>query len=124
MGPTDEALFKQLLCLERRRCERTNAPFGLLLVELDTLSKTLAPAAIDSLGTKMAKSMRETDITGWHKSHDTVGVICTALNGCSRETVESAILCRTRQVLSDSLSSVQMEKIRLSFHLFPEDDSP
>jgi len=124
MGPNDETFFKQMLCLERRRCERTGLPFGLMLVELGPLSKTLAPTIVESLGKKIDDSMRETDITGWYERQTTLGVICTTLNGSPREAAESAILCRTRQVLSLVLSSVQIEKIRLSFYLFPEDASP
>src|SRR5262245_50216003 len=39
----DELQFQRLLMLERRRCERTDGHFGLLLIHMDELKGTVSP---------------------------------------------------------------------------------
>lgn len=117
-----EPLFRRFLSLERRRCERAESRFGLLLVELEPLQKTLAAHAIENVALALAGVMRETDITGWYEPGATLGVILTALNGAERETVESVVVERVQGTLARHLSPTDAERVRISCHLFPEDE--
>ena len=117
-----EPLFRRFLSLERRRCERSETRFGLLLIEFEPLQKTLAAKAVGEIAQAISGAMRETDITGWYEYVSTVGVILTALNGTARGTVETGVVERVKNILARHLSVPQAESVHISCHLFPEDD--
>ncbi len=71
----DEAFFKRMLLLERRRCERSGTRFALMLIDLEELRRTLGTPEIEDLGRAIGGSMRETDITGWHRQSSVIGVV-------------------------------------------------
>ena len=120
----DEVVFKRMLALECRRCERTDTRFALMLIDIEELSRTLSPPETEKIGLAISAAMRETDITGWYQNHSTIGVILTTLNGTDRYTLESVIVERTKRVLSLNLEAVQVQRIRISCHVFPEDSIP
>ena len=117
-----EPLFRRFLSLERRRCERSETRFGLLLIEFEPLRKTLAAQAVEEIAQAIAGAMRETDITGWYEHASTVGVILTALNGTARGAVQTGVVERVKNILASHLSVPQAESVLISCHLFPEDD--
>ena len=122
MGPVAaEPVFRRFLFLERRRCERSESRFGLLLVEFEPLQKTLATQAIPDVVLAIAGAMRETDMTGWYEEGSTLGVILTALNAAPRETVETAVVERVKNTLARRLSAPDAERVRIACYLFPED---
>ena len=117
-----EAFFKQMLYLERKRSERTGEPFVLMLVEADPAE--LHPRIMEKVGSTIASLTRETDIAGWHQYQRTIGVILTILRGRTKDEIQSAIVQRTRTALSESIGLTQLNKLRISFHFFPEDGKP
>jgi exopolysaccharide biosynthesis polyprenyl glycosylphosphotransferase len=123
MNFTDEHFFKRMLSLEKRRCERAGTRFALILIDIDELTRTLTAAAIGELAEAIGSAMRETDITGWYRRSSVIGMILTTLNGTDRTTLESVVLERTKRVLSLNLDPDQMKHIRISCHLYPEDDT-
>src|SRR5262245_43975903 len=46
----NETVFKRMLSLERRRCERTNERFALMLVDMEELKRTMSVSAIEEIG--------------------------------------------------------------------------
>lgn len=118
----DELLFKRMLRLERRRCERTGTRFALMLIDLEELRGSWSNSAIGEIAQSIGGVMRETDITGWYRESSVIGVILTTLNGTDRKTLETVIVERTRNVLSGILDADQMKHIWISCHVFPEDD--
>jgi len=103
-----------MLSLERLRCERTESRFALLLIGAEDLT--------DEIGIAIAGAVRETDITGWYRYPTTIGVILTALNETGRETLESVVVERTNAVLSLHVDAARLGQVRISCHIFPEDD--
>ena len=121
---TDEVVFRRMLELERRRCERTESRFALMLIDIEGLSSTLSPSAVEEIGLTIGAAMRETDVTGWYEHLSTVGVILTTLNGTDRHVLEAVVVERTKSVLSLNLSPAELQQIHISCHVFPEDDIP
>jgi lipopolysaccharide/colanic/teichoic acid biosynthesis glycosyltransferase len=112
-----------MLSLERRRCERAGTRFALVLVDLYELNGTLSVDAVEEIARSLGASMRETDIAGWYRQSATIGIILTALNETTRETLESVVIERIRKVLSLRFDPAQMQLIRISCHVFPDEDS-
>src|SRR5688572_22318260 len=117
----EETVFKRMLSLERRRCERTNDRFALMLVDMEELKRTMSAAAIEEIAATVSTVMRETDMSGWYREHSVLGIILTTLNGADRKTLEGVIGERMRSLLSLSLDDVEHQRIWITWHIFPED---
>src|ERR1043165_4629365 len=117
----EESVFKRMLSLERRRCERTNDRFALMLVDMEELKRTMSVAAIEDIAVAISTVMRETDVSGWYREHSVMGIILTTLNGADRKTLEGVIGERMRSLLSVSLDDVEHQRIWITWHIFPED---
>lgn len=120
-GLAGECFFNQMLCLERKRSQRTGNPFVLMLLDVETLARDIDMRAIEKVGSALASATRDTDITGWYKCHSTIGVILTTLNGTSPGTVKSVVLDKVTRALGSRLDPKQVQKIEISFHFFPEE---
>src|SRR5436309_5262642 len=116
-----ETFFNRMVCLERRRSERTGNPFALMLVNVEPLAHDLDTRGIENMAAALASTTRDTDTTGWYKCYSTIGVIFTSLNGTSRETVRSVILDRVYKAFRARLDPNQVQKIAISIHFFPEE---
>jgi lipopolysaccharide/colanic/teichoic acid biosynthesis glycosyltransferase len=117
----DESVFKRMLSLERRRCERTNDRFALMLVDMEELKRTMSVAAIEEIALTISTAMRETDVSGWYCEHSVLGIILTTLNGADRSTLEAVIGERMRSLLALSVDDVEHQRIWITWHIFPED---
>jgi lipopolysaccharide/colanic/teichoic acid biosynthesis glycosyltransferase len=80
--------------------------------------------SFEQLGSVLAASTRETDITGWYLQHSTLGVIYTALDGTSRTVAQEVISAKLRNLLSLHFSSAEIASIEVSYHFFPEKSEP
>lgn len=120
----DETQFGRLLDLECRRCERTGMRFALVLIHLDSMATALTPGHAEGVARTLSGNMRETDVTGWYRSHYTIGVILTTLNGTGRDVVEPAVMDRIKRSLSSRLGDEAAYGVRLSYRYYPEDSAP
>ena len=123
-GIADELLFNRLLSMERKRSERTGAPFLLVLINFERLSRARVKRSIEHIGAALASSIRDTDITGWHRNRSTIGVIFTSLSGSSRAATRTAISTKIQKLLGDHLQAAEVHSVEISFHFFPESDEP
>ncbi|HET9129640.1 MAG TPA: sugar transferase, partial [Terriglobia bacterium] len=121
-GIADEALFNRLLSMERKRSERTGAPFLLVLINFERLARARAKRSIADIGSALAASIRDTDVTGWHRNRSTIGVIFTSLTGTSRAATRAALSGKIQKLLAENLSPSEIGSVEISFHFFPESD--
>jgi lipopolysaccharide/colanic/teichoic acid biosynthesis glycosyltransferase len=117
-----EEAFRRRIAIERKRTERSREPFLLMLLEAgatqngDGLDKTL-----DGIVSAMQSSTRETDVVGWYKDRNTVGVIFTGLVVSDKNSVLSTILGRVSAALQQEVTLERFNQITFSFHFFPDD---
>src|SRR6266576_2569338 len=119
-----EDLFLRMLALERKRSERTQRPFVLLLMETGRNLPTEKNGRIllDILGALQAAT-RETDVMGWYESTSVVGVMFTEITP-DNNLILSTILSRISDVLRNRLTTEQFSQLKFSFYLFPEEWDP
>ena len=116
-----EETFHRMISLERKRSERSQRPFVLLLIDTgrnqpgDKQSRVL----LDMLSA-LQGATRETDITGWYTTNTVVGVMFTEIV-LDNNAVLSTILSRVGAVLRERLDTEQFSRIKFSFHVFPDD---
>ena len=119
-----EEVFRRMISLERKRSERTQRPFVLLLMETGCTQPTATNGRVlfDVLSA-MQSATRETDIIGWYETNSAVGVMFTEIT-LENKLILSTILSRISEVLRGRLTDEQFGEIRFSFHLFPEEWDP
>jgi exopolysaccharide biosynthesis polyprenyl glycosylphosphotransferase len=120
-GFYDEDNFNRMLSLERKRTQRSKKPFLLMLLDV---SKFVYPHTnlvfIRKIGKVLEDCVRETDVRGWYRRGKIVGVVFTDLASACQATRDK-ILGKCLQSLARSLDHRDLEKIEITFHVFPED---
>jgi len=119
-----EDVFRRMISLERKRSERTQRPFVLLLMDTGREQPTEENGRIllDILSA-LETATRETDVMGWYEQNSAVGVMFTEIT-LENNLILSTILARISDVLRHRLTSEQFSQIKFSFHLFPEEWDP
>ena len=117
-----EPSFLRMLCLERKRTERSRRPFVLMLLESGGLLKSGADdGTFKQVVDVLSRSTRDTDIKGWYRDASTIGVIFTEIGDTAGRFVASALLNKVTNALAGTLKVEQINEIKLSFHVFPDD---
>lgn len=116
-----EKAFQRLISQERKRSERSQRPFVLLLVDTGhTPPDGNGSRGLLNILQALQAATRETDFTGWYKKESVVGVMFTEIV-VDRNLVLSTILSRISAALRDRLGNEQFSHIKFSFHIFPDD---
>jgi lipopolysaccharide/colanic/teichoic acid biosynthesis glycosyltransferase len=118
----NEASFRRMIAVERKRTERSRKPFLLMLLEAGSpqgLEKN--NKALNTIVPALLSATRETDLIGWYKERVTVGTIFTGLLVDEKGSILSTILARVSTTLRDKLTFEQFNQVTISFHLFPDD---
>ena len=114
-----EDYFHEMLSLERKRTQRSKKPFMLLLINIHNLLGDLEKSEIlKKLSSVLSTSPRETDIKGWYKYEDVIGVIFTEINGTGQEIIKKKI----KDELFYELGSELIDKIDVTYHVYPEEE--
>jgi lipopolysaccharide/colanic/teichoic acid biosynthesis glycosyltransferase len=119
LGMLPQGFFIRMLSVERKRMERSGRHFVLMLVDLgglrasERVTTKLIPAVV--------QSTRTTDILGWYEDRKVMGVIFTEIGAADEKSAVNAISRKVTGGLYSALSIEDVNEIRLSFHVFPED---
>jgi len=112
----------RLLRLERKRTERSHRRFVLMVLESGELLR--AGNQQETLGKvfhALSQATRDTDIKGWYRRGQALGVIFTEIANDEEKSVVRFLSSRVTDSLYETLSVGQINQIKLSFHVFPED---
>ena len=121
-GMLPQEIFTRLLCLERKRTERSGRRFVLMLLDPGRLLKgTNKEEVLAKLLYAVTQSIRDTDLKGWYKDGSVIGVIFTEVGSAEEKSVVHALSTKVTDALFGTLSIEQINEIRLSYHVFPED---
>jgi len=117
-----EDAFVSMLYLERRRAERAQKRFVLVLVDVKrALEDGNKNRTLGKIGVALTNSTRETDILGWYLENNLVGIIGTELGETSPAVVHERLLEKLRASFQNSVGKEKSSKISVSFHFFPEE---
>jgi lipopolysaccharide/colanic/teichoic acid biosynthesis glycosyltransferase len=118
-----EDAFVSMLYLERRRAERAQKRFVLVLVDVkraleDGSNKN---RTLGKIGIALTNSTRETDILGWYLDNNLIGVIGTELGDAEPKVIHERMLEKLRTAFQQTVGKEKSSKISVSFHFFPEE---
>lgn len=121
-GMLPHDIFIRMLRLERKRTERSHRRFVLMILESGGLLKVAnREDNLDKIIRALSQATRDTDLKGWYRRGSAIGVIFTEIAGDDEGSVVLALSNKVTGALYDTLSVEQINEIRLSFHVFPED---
>lgn len=116
-----EDYFNKILCLERKRSERTHKPILLMLINIDKIaSVNEADRTVQDIVKTLSSSIREVDLCGWYERGTVIGVMFTAFSGESVWESIEAIANKIKENLAKTLSPPVLGKLEIIFHVFPE----
>jgi lipopolysaccharide/colanic/teichoic acid biosynthesis glycosyltransferase len=120
-GILSEDAFRRMISVERKRSERSQRPFVLLLIDTGgTQPSDKQSRILTDMLSALQGATRETDVTGWYTTNSVMGVMFTEIV-LDNNAVLSTILARIGSLLRESLDTDQFGRIKFSFHVFPED---
>ena len=118
----DEGTFHHAICLERKRAERSQRSFLLVLLDLRTvLANDSSEKILNTILSSLWRTTRETDVAGWHKSNAVLGIMFMDVPTEGRTPIVGAMLARVSGVLYSSLTFDQFNQITISHYVFPEE---
>jgi len=120
-GALNEDMFRRLIAIERKRTERSKAPFVLMLLEVANQNSEKTKRSLECIVNALVASCRDTDLVGWYKDHCIVGVMFTGLVVSDKNSILTAILSRVSDTLRNELTFEQFSQVSISFHIFPDD---
>jgi lipopolysaccharide/colanic/teichoic acid biosynthesis glycosyltransferase len=115
-----ETEFTNLIRLERRRAERSQKPFLLMLLAQQALDeRNGSKCYIEQVASVVSSSIRETDVIGWYQSGTIIGVIFTDLANASQNVI-STILQRVDASVQCVTVPDERAKLAISWYVFPD----
>jgi lipopolysaccharide/colanic/teichoic acid biosynthesis glycosyltransferase/GGDEF domain-containing protein len=116
-----EEHFRQMLCRERKRSERSRKHLLLMLIDEKGGIPVKGEAAfLVQIADCLRESMRETDLAGWFEGNSVFGVIFTELGQTEIKVAMNVIQAKVTACLQKSFKSSQLNKIFVSFYAFPD----
>jgi lipopolysaccharide/colanic/teichoic acid biosynthesis glycosyltransferase len=117
-----EDAFSSMLYLERRRAERGQKRYVLLLVDVkDAISDKQKNRTIELIGQTICSVTRETDLIGWYVYGHILGVIATEIGRATAVEVRAKMSQKFRAAFLEALGPNKASRISLSFHFYPEE---
>lgn len=121
-GFLSENMFANALRLERKRSERSGNSFLLALLNLAVADPAERQDLPNLVAPVIGPVVRDTDVVGWYEQDTVVGVIFTHLQDESRNAAKDAVSRKLASVFAASAAAQKLQRLRISFHFFPEHD--
>lgn len=121
-----ENTFLKILYSERKRTDRSEKPFLLMLLDIHNIKPADSfPQILYGIELALLKSKRETDLCGWYEYGSKIGVIFTDIDSIVTREAREAISAKIRKNLSENIPPEIMDKLSVVFYFYPEkhDDS-
>src|SRR3990172_3003988 len=96
----DEELFRGVLVKERKRSDRSNQPFGLLLLDVNDGPGADSSASWHAAIAALAAVKRDMDIVGWFERPALIGVIVPEIPASDPAAVCEGLDARFRRELA------------------------
>lgn len=120
----NEDAFVSMLYLERRRAERTQKRFVLVLMDVSrVLGDGQKIRTVQKLAGGLSSATRETDIIGWYVENSLIGIIGTEIGEATQKVIQERFINKLREVTEQALGKERAAAISVSFHFFPEEIS-
>lgn len=116
-----ENRFGELLCLERRRAERSRKPFLLMLLDLQkALENARSEDLVENVWSAVCSASRDSDVRGWYRQDAVLGVIFVEVQPGGAVPVSDVIYAKMTSALSRSIEKDDLDLIDIRMYLQPD----
>jgi lipopolysaccharide/colanic/teichoic acid biosynthesis glycosyltransferase len=115
-----EAVFVQMLRVERRRTERSGKQFMLVLISGDDFQTDLGGLLVPNVMAAISSNTRETDVLGWYEQDVTLGLLMTEIGQADAATID-IIIQKISQAVQRAVNSEAYRRLTLVFRIFPQE---
>ncbi len=119
-GIFSDAYFHEILNLEKRRAERSDKQFALMLLDIGRVHDVNNVTMLKRLSRVLRQSTRNTDIKGWYADNRVIGVIFTEIREIDRSFILEKIFRKLYKNLCRIFDLEFLSAIDISFQFFPE----
>ncbi len=116
----DSEAFRRMIALERKRSERSRKPFILLLLDMGDRPSDKNGKILAKISSVLSASTRDTDVAGWYSKDCVVGVMFTEIAAEDSTSIPGTVIARVTDTLRKNIALEQFNRVRISFHVFPE----
>jgi exopolysaccharide biosynthesis polyprenyl glycosylphosphotransferase len=118
----DEESFQTLIAIERKRTDRSQRPFLLILLDAgDSLPLSKGEAALSGIARDLSATIRDTGVAGWYRRRRVVGIMITEIPPEHKRRIVATTLSEVVATLRDELTGEQFSQLHISTHFYPED---
>lgn len=115
-----EDTFMSMLYLERRRAERAQKRYVLLLVDVkEAVQDAQKARTLQRITQTLCEVTRETDLIGWYLKDHLLGVIATEIGNATSKEVRGRISEKFHGAFTKALGQRKASQISISFHFYP-----
>ena len=115
----NEQIFRSVLVRERKRADRFDQHFLLLLVSVDRDSSAGTSTSWHAVVEALAEVKRDTDVLGWFEGRSVIGLIVPEVSA-SCSTMSQGLESRVRRELDTRLGPDDRQRVSLRLHAHPE----
>jgi hypothetical protein len=117
----EEEFFKDLLGVERKKTERSERPFLVMLINIDHLGPQEREEVTGKIVRSLFSTSRETDVKGWYKSSSVIGIIFTDPNPDNDITCfQDMIFDKVCGDIKSVIGMDQYNKLEVGLDVFPK----
>ncbi len=115
-----EKIFDDMLRRERKRTERSQKPFTLIMLEINKLLKSKEKKKLEELISNLNEQFRETDMQGWYRMRSVIGIICPETAHDNLETLKNKV----NNAIEKTLAEEFRKHVNISYICFPDTRTP
>lgn len=114
-------IFQRILCLERKRAERSGKCVLLMLAEgIRVLAADQSGGLLSRIVSAVSSPTRETDLVGWYEENCIIGVLFTEVDKAAAGRLQKIMAAEGVARLRANLGKERADQVRISFHSFPQ----
>jgi lipopolysaccharide/colanic/teichoic acid biosynthesis glycosyltransferase len=116
----DEELFRGVLIRERRRSDRSNRAFILLLLDVNDERGAVSPSMWEATFGALGAVTREIDVLGWFEWPAAIGLILPEIRASDLANACDRLEARVRREIGQRLDAEAVDRISIALHVHAE----
>jgi lipopolysaccharide/colanic/teichoic acid biosynthesis glycosyltransferase len=117
-----EEIFLGILCLDRKRAERSGNKLALILLDAeDAVGHARREQILEGIVQAANASRRETDPAGWYRKDSVLGIIFAEIEESNSRSTLKLLVEKVKEALYAHLTPADLEYVHMTVHVFSDD---
>lgn len=117
-----EEIFLGILCLDRKRAERSGNKLALILLDAEDAARHPRKQQIlDGIVSAANAARRETDPAGWYRQNSILGIIFAEIEESTSQATIKVLVEKVKEALHAHLSPSDLQFVHMTMHIFGDD---